>query len=72
MVQAINEAGGSLLLAVLNGRLSYPSPDPYPSEVQSVIQSCLTVDASKRPLVENVRALTQDLLVRCPQEKLLP
>ena len=65
--QAINEAGGSLLLAVLNGQLSYPTQDPYPSEVQSLIQTCLTVDPSKRPYVEDVRARAQDLLVRCPQ-----
>lgn len=66
-MQAINEAGGSLLLAVLNGQLSYPTQDPYPSEVQSLIQSCLTVDPSKRPYVEDMRAKAQDLLVRCPQ-----
>ena len=66
-MQAISEAGGSLLLAVLNGQLSYPAEDPYPSEVQSLIQSCLTVDPSKRPYVEHVRAMAQDLQVRCPQ-----
>ena len=66
--QAIGEAGGSLLLAVLNGQLSYPSQDPYPSEAQSLIQSCLTVDASKRPYVDDVRAMAQDLLIRCPQQ----
>ncbi len=67
-MQAINEAGGSLLLAVLNGQLSYPTQDLYPSEVQSLIQTCLTVDPSKRPYVEDVRAMAQDLLVRCPQQ----
>lgn len=68
MLQAISEAGGSLLLAVLNGQLSYPSPDPYPAEVQSLIQACLTVDPSKRPFVDDVIAQAQDLLVRCPQQ----
>ena len=67
-MQAINEAGGSLLLAVLNGQLSYPSPDVYPSELQGVTQACLTVDPAKRPYVEDVRAMVQDLLVRCPDE----
>ena len=71
-VQAINEAGGSLLLAVLNGQLSYPSPDAYPSELQGVIQACLAVDPAKRPYVEDVRAKVQDLLVRCPDEHQLP
>ena len=67
-MQAIGEAGGSLLLAVLNGQLSYPTQDPYPSEVQSLIQACLTVEPSKRPYVEDVRAMAQDLQVRCPQQ----
>ena len=71
-VQAINEAGGSLLLAVLNGQLSYPSPDVYPSELQGVIQACLTVDPARRPHVEDVWAMVQDLLVRCPDEHQLP
>ena len=66
--QAISEAGGSLLLAVLNGQLSYPAQDTYPSEVRSLIQSCLAVDPSKRPFVAAVRAMAQDLLVRCPQQ----
>ena len=71
-LQAINEAGGSLLLAVLNGQLSYPNPDVYPSELQGVIQACLTVSPAKRPYVEDVRAMVQDLLVRCPNEHRLP
>ncbi len=72
MLQAINEAGGSLLLAVVNGQLSYPSPDPYPVEIHSLVQACLTVDPSKRPFVDAVSAQAQDLLARCPQQELLP
>ena len=44
VLHAISETGGRLPLAVLNGQLSYPSPDPYHAEVQSLIQACLTVD----------------------------
>lgn len=67
-LQAMSEAGGSLLLAVMNAKVSFPSEDQYPEELQSLVRYCLTTDPAARPFVDDVIARVQDLLIRCPSE----
>lgn len=62
----MSEAGGSLALTVLNGRVSFPSPDRFPEDVRSLVKLCLTTSPVRRPFVDDVIARLQDLLVRCP------
>jgi hypothetical protein len=62
----MNEAGGSLILAVLNGQIAFPPSDSLPEDVRSLIRYCLTANPAVRPFVDDVIARVQDLLVRCP------
>ncbi len=64
----MGEAGGSLLLAVMNAKVSFPSEDQYPEEVRSLVRYCLTMDLAARPFVDDIIARVQDLLVRCPSQ----
>jgi hypothetical protein len=66
VLQAINEAGGSLMLAVLNGTVIFPTPDSYPEELRSLVNFCLDTNPATRPFVEDIIARVQDLLIRCP------
>ena len=65
-MQVLGEAGGSMMLAVLNGDILLPEPDQHPPELRSLIRFCLTVDPGARPFVGDIIARVQDLLVRCP------
>lgn len=57
--RVLNEAGGSLMLAVINGALSWPPCDSYPEELRSLIRLCLNTDPAKRPFIDDViRAAT--------------
>ncbi len=64
----MGEAGGSLLLAVMNAKVSFPSEGQYPEELRSLVRYCLTMDPAARPFVDDVIAQVQDLLIRCPSE----
>ena len=66
--QVLSDAGGSLMLAVLNGDILFPEPDAQPQELRSLIRLCLTTDPGSRPFVGDVISRVQDLLVRCPSE----
>ncbi|BDA48777.1 Serine/threonine-protein kinase 16 [Coccomyxa sp. Obi] len=66
--RAMGEAGGSLLLAVMNAKVSFPSADQYPEELRSLVTYCLTTDPAARPFVDDVIARVQDLLIRCPSD----
>ena len=63
--QVLSEAGGSLALAVINGRLSWPPGDPYPEDARDLVRYCLAPDPLQRPHVTAVVARAQDLLTRC-------
>lgn len=62
----MNEAGGSLILAVLNGQIAFPPSDQIPEDVRSLVIFCLATNPAERPFVDDVIARVQDLLVRCP------
>ncbi len=68
LLQAMNEAGGSLILAVLNGQVAFPQSDHFPEDVHKLVTYCLTTNPAERPFVDDVIARVQDLLVRCPIE----
>ena len=65
--RALGEAGGSLPLAIANGRLAWPprEGDPYPQDLRELVTLCLNGDAGRRPRAAEVIARTQDLLARC-------
>lgn len=52
----LNEAGGSIALAVINGRVSWPKPPAflYPTELHSLVVSCLDTDIETRPTLEDL------------------
>jgi len=52
--RVLNEAGGSLMLAVINGSLSWPHHDAYPEELRSLVKFCLNADAGMRPFIEDI------------------
>ena len=62
--QVLSEAGGSLALAVINGRLCWPPGDPYPEDARDLVRFCLTPDPLQRPHVNAVVVRAQDLLAR--------
>ncbi|KAJ1649511.1 Serine/threonine-protein kinase env7 [Dispira simplex] len=50
----MNEQGGSIALAVINGKYSFPSSDPYSPKVRQLIQMMLVTDPSQRPYIHQV------------------
>ncbi len=63
--QVLSEAGGSLALAVVNGRIAWPPGDPYPEDARDLVRFCLCPDPGQRPYVDAVVARARDLLARC-------
>jgi hypothetical protein len=59
--RVLSEAGGSLMLAVMSGRISYPKASRFPEGMQRLVESCLNVDAATRPFVDDVIAQLRDL-----------
>lgn len=52
--RVLGEAGGSLMLAVINGSYSYPGSDERPQCVRDLIAYCLNSDAVLRPWIKDV------------------
>eukprot|EP00884_Botryococcus_braunii_P000753 jgi/Botrbrau1/10679/Bobra.139_2s0009.1 len=56
--RVLGEAGGSLALAIINGQVSWPRPDPWPSplreSLQGLVMACLVTDPPSRPHVQAV------------------
>lgn len=65
MAQVLSEAGGSLALTVINGRISWPPGDPFPEDARHLVRFCLCPDPAQRPFTDAVVARAQDLLARC-------
>ncbi|KAK9839446.1 hypothetical protein WJX81_002545 [Elliptochloris bilobata] len=63
--RVLGEAGGSLALAVINGRLGWPPGDPYPEDARDLVRFCLAPDPAQRPFADAVVARAQDVLARC-------
>ncbi|KAF7726665.1 hypothetical protein EC973_008539 [Apophysomyces ossiformis] len=60
----INEVGGSLALAILNGQYKFPAEDPYTEGFRECIKSMLTVNPQQRPDIHAVIASLDALLIR--------
>ena len=60
--RVLGEAGGSLMLAVINGSVSYPEHDRRPTAVKQLIMSCLKPVAEQRPDVAELIHRTKSLL----------
>ncbi|KAG0166003.1 hypothetical protein DFQ28_007982 [Apophysomyces sp. BC1034] len=58
----INEVGGSLALAILNGQFKFPSEDPYSEGFRDCIRSMLTLDPVQRPDIHAVISSIDALL----------
>lgn len=55
---SLNDQGGSIALAVLNGQFKFPSDNRYSKEFQDLISWMLQVDPKSRPDIQQVK---QDL-----------
>lgn len=60
--RVLGEAGGSLALAVQNGRVKWPDRDAFPLGLRDLVESCLTLDPSTRPFIGTLIARAQELL----------
>lgn len=60
--RVLGEAGGSLMLAVINGSVSFPEHDRRPGAVKQLVISCLKPEAEQRPDVADLIRRTRSLL----------
>lgn len=60
--RVLEEAGGSLALAVINGSLTFPSPDVHSSELRQLVLFCLKTDPQTRPHLHDVMQNVQRML----------
>ncbi|KAK9811151.1 hypothetical protein WJX73_006776 [Symbiochloris irregularis] len=61
--RVLEEAGGSLALAVINGSVSFPAEDRQPKEPRMLVQMCLNTDPQTRPFVEDILQEAERILV---------
>lgn len=59
---SVTEHGGSIALAVMNGRFSFPPNDPYSQGFRELIRSLLVTDPASRPTIEKVMESTRALI----------
>ena len=60
--RVLGEAGGSLMLAVINGSVAFPERDRRPRAVKQLILSCLRPEAEQRPDIAEIISQATDLL----------
>eukprot|EP00803_Ostreobium_quekettii_P007595 evm.model.scf_2946.2 EVM.evm.TU.scf_2946.2 scf_2946:6198-11456(+) len=67
--RVLNEAGGSLALAVVNGRVHWPKPPflQYPEEIHSIVVACLDTSPQTRPGVSQVLERVNRVLKGLPR-----
>lgn len=60
----LNEAGGSLALAVMNGRVTWPKSSVvhYPQELHSLVVYCLDTNMESRPCLNDLVERVKDVL----------
>ncbi|KDN40698.1 Pkinase-domain-containing protein [Tilletiaria anomala UBC 951] len=56
------EQGGSLALAVLNGKYKFPDGDQYSEATRQIVRSCLATDPKARPTIDGLIDLTEKAL----------
>jgi len=54
--------GGSLAMAVMNGRFNFPREDHYGEKTREVIKECLKMKPDERPSIEKVLELSREAL----------
>ncbi|KAJ1907733.1 Serine/threonine-protein kinase env7 [Tieghemiomyces parasiticus] len=57
----MNEQGGSIALAVMNGKYAVPANDPYSPAVSQLVKFMLVTDPAQRPTIAEVLAKVQTL-----------
>ncbi|KAJ1979964.1 Serine/threonine-protein kinase env7 [Dimargaris xerosporica] len=62
----LNQQGGSIALAVMNGKYHVPMPDPYSSNVAKLIAALLVTDPSERPYIDQVIAKVHQAIEAVP------
>ena len=71
--RVLSESGGSLMLAVINGSVSFPERDRRPQPVRELVLQCLTVDPGQRPAIADVidraRAVLQSVQQLQPEQQ---
>jgi serine/threonine kinase 16 len=60
----VMEHGGSIALAVQNGRYKHPTTSPYSEGLKKLIDSMLKINPSERPTIQQVIAMTERGLER--------
>lgn len=68
--RVLGEAGGSLMLAVINGSYTYPGGDERPQCVRDLIAYCLELDALLRPCITDVMVRANVALQTVQQQPL--
>lgn len=61
---ALGERGGSLSLAIINGRYAWPRNHlkHYPKELHALVEMCLQIDVKVRPKIDVLLAHVNNLL----------
>ncbi|CAG0903234.1 unnamed protein product [Cyprideis torosa] len=62
------EAGGSVVLAALSGKVDIPSDSPFPEAVHDLIRSMIQVDPTKRPTVSELLEQIGTLFISLRQQ----
>ncbi|KAK9846738.1 hypothetical protein WJX84_000843 [Apatococcus fuscideae] len=60
--QVLNEAGGSLALAVINNNISWPGSVSYSDQLKKLVQYCMDSRHDQRPTIDDVIKKTRQLL----------
>ncbi|KAK9837404.1 hypothetical protein WJX84_001292 [Apatococcus fuscideae] len=60
--QVLNEAGGSLALAVINNKISWPQASTHSAHLKSLVQFCMESRHQKRPSIDDIISRTRQLL----------
>lgn len=58
--RVLGEAGGSLALAVQNGRVQWPEGDEPPSACRELVAACLMTDHEQRPFISDLLLQLED------------
>lgn len=67
---ALSEFGGSIGLAVMNGKYSFPQRHGYSQGVCDLIRMMLTVNPKERPFIDKVIQTTEQLLRQGPTDSM--
>ena len=62
--------GGSIAMAVQNGRYAFPREERYGSGVRELVEMMLVIDPSKRPSVRDVMRKVEQELIKCESRRM--